>query len=204
MHLEFLVSLFKNDGFTVKLDQNSDTGYFNLSVLNFDLSIPHVEIRSSDYESPVEIKLSFQKEGLFVDPNMDFVYYHILRMMNTLLNEYMYCLYKNGLTDVIELWQPFHLKIERLMQIQSMGVAYDAVIHKCNIKENMWIQDAMGDDIIQAYEGELFLFIGQDPQANWAHPCIYALIDLETNELRFEEAEWPPTPEIKIGLDQKH
>jgi hypothetical protein len=205
MQLESLVSLFKNNGFTVDLNQNSDTGYFSLTVLNSNLRLPHdVEIRSLDYDSLLEVKLSFHKEGLFVDPNIESVCYHVLRMINTLLNEYMYRLYKDDRTDEICLWQPFHLKIERLMQIYSMGVAYDAVIHKCNIEENMWIQDAMGNNVIQAYDGELFIFIDQEPNANWSHPCIYALIDLETDDLRFERAEWPPTHEIKIDWNQKH
>lgn len=193
MQLERLVSLFKTNNFDVALNQDSDTGYFSLIVSDLALEHLRFEVRSPDYNSQIEIKLDFHKEGLFLDPNMESVYYHILRMMNTLLNEHMYLLCEEGLTDKVNRLKPFRLKIERLMQIQAMNVAYDAVIQGYNIEDETWIRDVMGKNVIQAHKGELFIFIDQEPNANWAHPCIYAVINLDSNKLRFKEAEWPPS-----------
>jgi len=137
MQLERLVLLFKNNNFGADFNQDSDKGSFSLLISDSTMSLPYLEVRSPDYESLIEIRWSLEDHGLFLDPNMPLIYHHVLRMMNTLLNERMYTLLSANAVDELNKWASFHSKIQKLMQIQTMDVAYDAVIVQHIHKEDM-------------------------------------------------------------------
>lgn len=56
------------------------------------------------------------------------------------------------------------------------------------------IRDVMGEAIDVAPDWEaLVFFIDLNPDANWAHECMYLFIDTLSNQYAFCKAEWPPS-----------
>lgn len=59
--------------------------------------------------------------------------------------------------------------------------------------------DARGERVagLPAFTKAWAFFVDQAPDANWAHPCAYALLDTATDANAWCKAEWPPSDDLQ-------